>query len=573
MQSIGRMGRIRLIRRTRRIGLMLFALAAGAWSLTWVETSQQDFSDGVLENNLYVSYRDGGAIEFTARFDLNGDGYLDLVCPDDSGPYLRIYFGSTAGYDSARSRYFSVTGGGGVEVADLDTDGYADLVHSGWRAQNVIIYWGTDSGPSPTDTTWLATGGQSEAVTVHDLDRDSYLDIIAARDSGGVLVFWGSLSGYSGADTSVILLNGRVGHDLGVADLDQDGWADIVAVRWNRDSNAVIYWGPGRQPRELAWLPIPDGKPHGTTIADFNRDGWLDVVGNVYADGLSAYVFYGSDSGFSESRREVVHPGQCYGGSSASYWDADTTLDLVFFRGDFDTTVSLTPQVFFNDLGSTVHFSDGNQADIGVRGFNASGGMVGDLDRDGYLDMFVQGYNEGEPSFVLWGPSWTSFDSLPASRSHHGAAREAGNTYDRRFQERYVSSVFGAGDTAFWHRVSWSDTTPGGSEVGMELRTGDSPLPGPDWTDWQSFANGETIPFRFASLYIQYRATLRYQTPAQLPMLFSVQIDYGPVPEIDVAPTVILAPTGNLDSGTSVTPRAVVRNFGNQPAEFPVTML
>lgn len=556
-----------------RLGLVAALLFAGAQGLSWVETSRQDFSDGAPDNNLYVSYRDSGTVEFMPRFDLNNDGYMDLVCPDDSGPYLRVYFGSATGYDSAHSRYYDVSGGGGIDIADLNTDGYAELVHSGWHARSVVIYWGTDSGPSATDTTRLGTGGQSEAVTIQDLDRDSYLDIIAGTDSGDVCVFWGSPGGYSSSDTSVITLGGRIGHDLGVADYDNDGWADIAAVRWSRDSNAVIYWGPGRHPRDVAWLPIPDGKPHGTTVADFDCDGWLDIVCNVYDDALSAYVYYGSESGFSVGRRDEIHPGQCYGGSAAAYWDADTSLDLVFFRGNFDTTVTMVPQVFFNDLGSAPHFSDASQADIGTRGFNASGGLVADLNRDGAADVFVHGYNEGERSVVLWGPGWTSFDSLPADKSHHGAAREVGNVYDRRFRERYVSSVFGGSDTLVWRRVAWQDTVPGGSTVEMELRTGNTPEPGPEWTAWQLFGNGDTIPSSLASSRIQYRATLRYDDPAVLPMLYAVQVDYDPLPFFDVGPTTIIAPIRNVDSGTTVVPRAVVRNFGNQPATFPVTML
>ena len=561
------------MQRIGRMGLMAALLCAGAWGMSWVETSQQDFSDGAPDNNLYVSYRDSGTVEFAPRFDLNNDGYMDMVCPDDSGPYLRVYFGSATGYDSARSRYFDVSGGGGIDIADLNTDGYAELVHSGWHARNVVIYWGSDSGPSATDTTWLSTGGQSEAVTIADLDRDSYLDIIAGTDSGDVYVFWGSYGGYASSDTSVITLGGRIGHDLGVADFDNDGWADIAAVRWNRDSNAVIYWGPGRHARAIAWLPIPDGKPHGTTVADFNRDGWLDIAGNVYDDALSAYVYYGSESGFAETRRDVIHPGPCYGGSAAAYWDADTSLDLVFFRGNYDTTVTMVPQVFFNDLGSATHFSDANQADIGTQGFNASGGLVADFNQDGAADVFIDGYNGGEPSVVLWGPGWTGCDTLPAAKSHHGAAREVGNAYDRRFRERYVSSVFGGSDTVVWRKVAWQDTTPGSSAVELELRTGNTPVPGPEWTEWQPYGNGDTIPSYLASSRIQYRATLRYDKPAVLPMLYAVQVDYDSLPFFDVGPTTIVAPIGNVDSGTTVVPRAVVRNFGNQPATFPVTML
>ena len=41
----------------------------------------------------------------------------------------------------------------------------------------------------------------------------------------------------------------------------------------------------------------------------------------------------------------------------------------------------------------------------------------------------------------------------------------------------------------------------------------------------------------------------------------------------DVGVTSIIAPTDTVDSGTVVTPRAWIRNFGNTVCTFPTTML
>jgi len=46
---------------------------------TWTETTQGDFADGAHENTIYASHRSGGAVEFVPRFDLNNDGYNDLI--------------------------------------------------------------------------------------------------------------------------------------------------------------------------------------------------------------------------------------------------------------------------------------------------------------------------------------------------------------------------------------------------------------------------------------------------------------------------------------------------------------
>ncbi|MEO0084998.1 MAG: VCBS repeat-containing protein, partial [candidate division WOR-3 bacterium] len=226
---------------------------------------------------LYVSPRsqldpDSGCVEFFARFDVDNNGYYDLVCADDSGPWLHLYFGSPSGYSPTNCRRFAVPGGGNIDLADLNLDGYAELIHSGWRSGHVTIYRGTDSGPSPVDTTWLQISGQSEAVAVFDLDRDSYLDILAGSDNGNLYIFWGSATGYSSSRRSSVYLNGQIGHNLEVADFDRDGYGDIAASLWSRNRAAVIYWGSDRTPREIVWLPVSGNNPHGITVADLNED-------------------------------------------------------------------------------------------------------------------------------------------------------------------------------------------------------------------------------------------------------------------------------------------------------------
>jgi len=553
----------------------LLALScSGAWAaLSWVETSAADFGDGTFDNGLYASHRGDGAVEFVARYDLNNDGYIDLVCPDDSGPYLRVYFGTPTGYDSAHSRYFAIDGGGGVDMADLNADGFPELIHSGWHSRVMTIYWGTDSGPSPTDTTRLETSGRCEAVYAFDLDRDTYLDLVCATDTATVTIFWGGAAGYSNSDTGVVALEGWIGQNLEIADFDKDSFADIAAVSWTRNSNPVIYWGPGRREREVKWLKTETGKSHGVTTADFDKDGWLDLVYTSYDNGTAAFIYYGSDTGFSYNHREVVWPGQAFGGTVATYWDADSSLDLVFFRGEYRGTPSWVPVVYFNQPLDSVHFDDRYRANVGNTGLNASGALIADFNQDGAKDVFVDNFRPNDRSYVLWGPSYTDKTGLPSIKGHHGVSREVGGVYDRRYEETYVSSVFYAGDSVRWHSITWLDSAPGNSSVKMEVHAGNTPEPSPEWTEWQVFNNGDPIPAWWWSSRIQYRVTFHYDNPAVLPMLKEVRIDYDSVVILDVGVKSIPWPPAYVDSGFVAAPWVVVRNYGNRTVSFPLTLL
>ncbi|MBM3323668.1 VCBS repeat-containing protein, partial [candidate division WOR-3 bacterium] len=546
---------------------------------TWTETSVADFRDGWLDPSMYVSRRagldpDSGTVEFFSRFDVNNDGWLDLVCSDDSGPYLRLFFGSAAGYDSTRSRYYPVPGGGNSDLADLNLDGYAELIHSGWRTGYVVIYWGTDSGPSLTDTTRLAIAGSSEAVAVCDLDRDSYLDILAGSDNGNLYIFWGSAAGYSGASRSSVFLNGSVGHNIEIADFDRDGYTDVALSLWSRDRNPVIYWGAGRTPRTIAWLQVLPDNPHGISVADLDMNGWLDIVYTGYDQVTAAYIYYGGPSGFSVANRETVNPGKCYGGSTAVLWNADKTLDLVFFRGEWGVDTTFRPRVFFNRADTFPHFSNARSSDIGDSLFNASGGLVADLNRDGYLDVFVNNMRPNNYSRVLWGPDYGQTTPLPVHRDHHGIWREMGNIYTRSFDANYLSSVFDIGpDSAITGGTcSWVADEPGGSEVMMLVRSGSTPVPDQTWSPFYPvpFNGGELPDVVIDNRYIQYRVVFCYLSPSYLPRLERVAFDLTADLAVDVAVSRILVPAGTVDSGVAVIPRVVVTN--NEPSSPAVTV-
>ena len=161
------------------IPIILFVLAQGIW----LETTQADFADGIHERNVFVSHRNGGALEFVPRFDLNNDGYIDLLTADASGPYVRIYWGSDDGYSQDSVSLFSTTGAANCDAADLNHDGYPDLLVAHRLTPKVTIYWGTPTGPNPSfcfDFPTAIIGRQG--IYIADPNKDGYLDIITSQE-------------------------------------------------------------------------------------------------------------------------------------------------------------------------------------------------------------------------------------------------------------------------------------------------------------------------------------------------------------------------------------------------------
>lgn len=554
----------------RKSLLLLGMITTPVIASAWVETSQSDFADGTFDTHIYASFRDGGTVEFVNLFDLNHDGWMDVCCSDGYGGSLRVYYGSSAGFSPERFFSVEVPGGGGCAVADLNIDGYAELVHTGWRGRAIAaIYWGRQSGPSPSNPLELPVA-DAEAVFVADLDRDGWLDLGFGSEDGNIYIYWGSESGYSIASRSLIPIGKPLGQNFAGCDVDKDGRYELFACCVKGATSQPIIKFENDRSWSLNWLEFSytGTDPHGVTLADFDRNGWLDVVYSGYNDITQAWIYWGSPSGF--TNRTILNPGPSYGGSAGCDLNDDGWVDLLFFRGNSLSPSEFQPLVYYN-TGRTPWFSDSIRTAIDTNIYS-SGGMVADFNGDGHKDIFVNNFG-GTFSIVYWGPEWHTFTLLPCNLDHHSLVQEPGNWYDRSYKEEYLSSVFDAGEVTNWQRISWDDSTPEGASITMAVRTGNTTNPDPSWSGWINVENRGGIPETLASQFIQYRATLNYLSPAALPMLYEVRIDYGPPPQFDVGVQAILAPGGTVDSGTAIVPKAIVRNYGIQPAQFPVTML
>lgn len=500
---------------------LVFCLQPAEAQVQWVETTQEDFRDGIYERNIYASHRGGGAVEFAPRFDLNNDGYIDLFTGNTGAPYVLVYWGSGAGYSAGNRTDYPNPGAGNCDAADLDCDGYTELLTSIRYGYGLKIFWGSPSGPDPLDSTLIPLSGNSEACFIADPNKDGYLDIAASLCSNGIAhVFWGSSVGYDPANRTDLPLEAGA-HNIEVADLNIDGWADIVFV--NEPSSGpcdnYIYWGSasGFSGGNRTLLEGPGG-PHGLSVADLDGNGYLDLIFTAWYDSR-AYIYWGDTAGYSPSNRQVLNPTACYGGSTVADINEDSYLDIVFHHGGGG---SRQQKIYW---GSASGYSDANSTDIGIA-CEFTGGFVADLDYDGALDIFANVCVPSGTSYVFWGPGFSTHTGLPSHYDHHGMFREIGNVYDRSYEESYVSSVFDAGDVVDWGVISWVDSLPPGSDIVIRVRSGDTPSPDPSWSSWVEVSNGQPIPESLNARYLQYEALLSYTNPAYLPVLFEIQVTY-----------------------------------------------
>ena len=88
----------------------------------------------------------------------------------------------------------------------------------------------------------------------------------------------------------------------------------------------------------------------------------------------------------------------------------------------------------------------------------------------------------------------------------------------------FTSRVFDATQQANWTGIVWASTTPPGTSVTMQTRSGDTPVPGETWTAFAPIDNGAATSH--TSRYIQYRAVLATSDTTQTPVIGDVAISY-----------------------------------------------
>jgi len=495
--------------------------------LRWIETNQQDFNDGIYECNIYASLKEGGTIEFTTRWDLNCDGYLDLALANEFSDYVYVYWGSSAGYSSGnRTDYYAGGGTGDIEIGDIDFDGFPELFTT--VDSRIRIFMGTPTGPNPNDYIDVNLNIGTETCYLADFNKDGYLDLVSSKyDVANGVVFWGSQTGYSPSNATFLPSYGH--HNIEAGDFNRDGWADIVFINDTGDS-VYVYWGSssGFSPNLKDALENLYAYPHGCSVADVNGDGYLDIILTYFVEGMQSYIYTYTQDGFVLG--QILNPGPCYGGSSIADFNGDNYLDILYLRG---YGVDLKPIIYW---GSAIGYSEANKTEIG-QPVDASGALVADFNGDGILDVLINNYAyPPEPSYILLGPGYVPTYSLPTQRDHHSIFREIGNVYNRKYYEDYISSVFDAGEEVNWSIVDWDDSLPPGSSINFFVRSGNTPNPDNSWSDWDSLGKGEEIPDSLNSRYLQYRARLKYTNPAYLPYLFEVRIGYGPSVKLILEP-------------------------------------
>lgn len=222
--------------------------------------------------------------------DLNKDGKLDLVGISFDGSYVIIY----KQIDPDNWEVVQLLEGPniheGMDVGDLDGDGYLDIAANGYWAKNPQGEMDGDWQLKEIDSIWHnQTGDWSQNATKHycaDIDHDGKSEVFISHSerAGYPVAYYKLINAEDNLwEKHIILDELSAAHTLQVADMDNDGDLDVLTgVNRNRAINIDVQdWpviimlneGSDKWTRKIVDMEsIYNGH-----VGDFEGDGDLDI--------------------------------------------------------------------------------------------------------------------------------------------------------------------------------------------------------------------------------------------------------------------------------------------------------
>ncbi len=235
--------------------------------------------------------------------DVNNDGWDDIVFNGNYGDVWTILSLGNGSFGSGIGTWGPETHA--IFLADIDGDGFVDLIR---HNVNGTVYSCLSNGNGSFQSSGYGVhtgmGGVGEGrIMIADLNGDGYSDLIKLNTYGTAYTYLAQGDGTFSSSYKTVSGLSTPGYNT-FSEINGDGLADIVVN--DTVGHGYTYLSKGDGSFSLQGNAIPNGVSDNMGMGDVNGDGLLDIV---QSDGYNNYTFISNSNGTFRSPITAYGPG------------------------------------------------------------------------------------------------------------------------------------------------------------------------------------------------------------------------------------------------------------------------
>jgi len=332
-----------------------------------------------------VTYPSGDGSFGVIAADLDGDIHNDLAVANWYSGDLSVLLNNGDGTFATAVNYPISTCANSVCAADLNDNGYKDLVVTSDRfLSNVAVLMNNGDGTFMDAVFYTSSKGPA-SVTADDMDRDGDIDLVVANEGGeNVSVLNNNGDGTFSEAVNYAAGNNPYWHCTG--DFDQDGDSDVAVANIDgHDVSILMNAGDGSLEPKISYPA--NSTPNFISCADLDHDDDIDLMVTNGKAGITSILMNEGDGTFAAPISYAV------GLDPSSVQPVDLDLD-----GNVDLAVTIA-----SDSISILMNSGGGEFSLPscyAIGDNPRSLCVSDIDNDNDSDLIAALFSEGSVAIL-----------------------------------------------------------------------------------------------------------------------------------------------------------------------------
>jgi hypothetical protein len=279
----------------------------------------------------------GNGPHWVVAADVNGDGYVDLICANYYSDTLSVLTNDGHGGFVLASSPMVGNNPQVVTAADVNGDGFLDLICADY-GDNTLTVLTNDGHGAFVLASSPGVGINPFSVTAADVNGDGKVDLISANLGDNTLTVLTN-DGYGGFMLACSPFVGSYPESVAAADVNGDGKVELICAIFNDNALVILTNNGSSIFGSNTTLNVGNG-PVQVIAADVNGDGNMDLIcGNYLDNTLTVLTNHGSGNFGSNATYSV-------GSNPFSFTTADVNgdgkVDLISVNSGDNTLTVLT---------------------------------------------------------------------------------------------------------------------------------------------------------------------------------------------------------------------------------------